>query len=102
MKYLIFVICLGFVSNNVMANDLWAEFNLKKVQSEIDFTQGQIDELQSLSKYVPKDEYYTQLKGYKDSIRKALASLDSSERNLLIKNYENVNPKLAVTLKRLK
>ncbi len=102
MKLSILFIIFSLFSANAMANDLWSEFNVKKAKSEIDYTQGLIEELQELSKFVPREQFNSKLKDYKNNMRKTLSSLEAHEKRTLIQNYENANPKLAATLKGLK
>ncbi|MCO5112966.1 MAG: hypothetical protein M9899_02200 [Bdellovibrionaceae bacterium] len=102
MKLSILFIIFSLFSANAMANDLWSEFNVKKAKSEIDYTQGLIEELQELSKFVPREQFNSKLKDYKNNMRKTLSSLEAHEKRMLIQNYENANPKLAATLKGLK
>lgn len=96
------VILISFFSTQVLADDLWSEFNVKRAKREIDFAHHQIRELKGLSNFVDKEQYRSKLKNYNDSLKETLASLDKQERATLIKSYESHDPELAATLRKLK
>lgn len=96
----ILLIFLSFGST-AMAEGLWAEYNIKKVQLEINHTHLKINELAELSAFVSKENLWKQINQHKNSMRESLASLEHSERRQLIKSYEQSNPSLASMLKKL-